>query len=177
MSDTANPYQSPETVAAPLKPLVDQGAITETMLIHLKNTSPWLRFVGILGFIGAGITVLWGILFLALGSIMGQIWSSIPGIETFSEISGDLGAFSGILVGLLITGAAALIFFPSLYVYRFGVKIRSYLRQGREQDLELAFGNNKSFWKFVGILYIIYLAIIPVTIVIAVIIAAASAIS
>jgi len=177
MSDTANPYQSPETVAAPLKPLVDQGTLTETMLTYLKNASPWLRFLGILGFIGTGFTVLWGISFLALGSIMGQVWSSIPGIDTFSEISGDLGAFSGVLIGLIIIGAAALIFFPSYFIYSFGTKIRSYLREGRERDLEIAFRNNKSFWKFVGILYIIYLAIIPVAIVIAVIAAAASAIS
>jgi hypothetical protein len=37
------------------------------------------------------------------------------------------------------------------------------MRTGAEQDLELAFKNNKSLWKFIGILAIIQLAIIPVT--------------
>jgi len=177
MSDIVNPYQSPETVAVPVTPLLTQGALTDTMLMYLKGASPWLKFIGILGFIGAGLTALWGIIFFAAGSAVGQFWSSIPGLESFNTFSNAAGAAFGILTGMLIIGAAALIFFPSLFLYRFGTKIHSYIRNGLDQDLEQAFKNNKSFWKFSGIICIVYLAIIPLSIIIAVIAAVASAVS
>jgi len=177
MSDAVNPYQSPETMADPVKPLLVQGAITETMLLFLKSTSPWLRFVGIIGFISAGLIALWGILLFALGSVMTQVWASMPGLETVSDLSSSLGAAFGFLTGMLILGAAVLFFVPSLFLYKSGTKIRSYIREGREQDLELALKNNKSYWKFVGIIYIIYLAILPLTIIISITVAVASALS
>ena len=177
MSDAVNPYQSPETMADPVKPLLVQGAITETMLVFLKSTSPWLRFIGIMGFVGAGLIAVWGILLLALGSVMAQVWASMPGLETVSDLSESMGAAFGILTGILIIGVAALFFVPSHFLYKSGTKIRSYIREGREQDLELALKNNKSYWKFVGIIYIVYLAIIPLTIIISITVAVASALS
>jgi len=182
MSDTVNPYQSPETAAAPAGPLTAQGALTETMLIYLKQASPWLRFIGIVGYIGAGFTALWGVVFFFLGSFAGRAWSSLKGFESFfnlsdGEISGGAGVALGIMMGLLIIGCAAIIFFPSRFAYRFGSKIRTYLREGRDQDLELAFKNNKSFWKFYGIICIIYLAFIPLVMIISIIAAVASALS
>ena len=68
-------------------------------------------------------------------------------------------------------GGAVLIFIPSLFIYRFGERIRSFLRTGIEQELELAFKNNKSLWKFLGIYCIIALASIPVMIIGGIIIA------
>jgi len=177
MSESTNPYQSPETVAVPVKPLVSQGELTETMLVFLKGASPWLRFLGILGFISAGLIALWGILFFALGTIMGRVWTSVPGFESFTDLNNTLGAAFGFLMGLAIIGIALLIFFPSLFTYRFGAKIRSYLRNGLDQDLEQAFKNNKSLWKYYGIICIIYLAFVPVALISSVIIAIVSAFS
>ena len=177
MSDTVNPYQSPSTVATPVKPLVAQGTLTETMLVYLKGASPWLRFIGILGFIGAGTIALWGVFFFAVGLISGGAWTQIPGIDTIADISGDLGGVFAVLTGLLTIGLAALAFFPARYTYRFGAKIRVYLREGREQDLELAFKNNKSLWKFLGIICIIQLAFIPLMIIGGIIVVAVVALS
>ena len=174
MSDSVNPYQSPEMTAAPVKPLAAQGALTETMLIYLKGASPWLRFVGILGFIGAALVALWGVIFVSFAPLVGRVWAEIPGMEEFSRVFGT--AFGGGMA-VLFVGIGVLIFFPSLFMYRFGEKIRSYLGTGVDQDLELAFKNNKSFWKFVGILHIIELAFIPLTIIGAVIAAVSMALT
>ena len=172
MSDAVNPYQSPVTAAVPLKPIVAQGTLTENMLIDLKGASPWLRFIGILGFISAGLTAVSGLISFAFVPLMNQLWDEIQGFET-------LGAAFGIIftggMAVLCLGAAVLIFFPSLFIYRFGQKIRSYLRTGTDQELEQAFRNNKSFWKFSGILCIIYLAFIPVMIIAGIIAALVSA--
>ena len=162
MSDAVNPYQSPETAAVPVRPLTDAGTLTETMLIYLKEASPWLRFVGILGFISSGLTVLWGTSFFAFIPLIRNAWDEVPGFEQFSAIMG--AAFGGSMA-VFSTGIGALCFFLSLFVYRFGEKIRIYLRTGMDQQLELAFKNNKSLWKLLGILCIIQLAFIPLAII------------
>ena len=177
MSDTVNPFKGPETVAAPLSPLTAQGTLTETMLKYLKNASPWLRFIGVLGFIGSGITVLWGIISMAFGSFTWRVLKEIPGFKPLSEISSTGGTALMLLTGLLTFGMAAIIFIPALFTYKFGSMIRSYLRTGADQDLELALKSNKSLWKFRGIIYIIYLAFVPLTVVIGIIVAVASALS
>jgi hypothetical protein len=161
MSDTSNPYQSPEASVNPVKPLIAQGTLTETMLMYLKQASPWLRFIGILGFIQCGFLALSALLSFIMAPF-GAVWSELgqmPEFEAFA--TGFAGVFGGIL-GIYMLGAAVLLFFPSYFIYNFGSKIRTYLRTGSDQDLEGALKNNKSLWKFSGILAIIGLAFIPV---------------
>ena len=172
MADAVNLYQSPETTAVPLKPLTAQGSLTETMLMYLRGASPWLRFLGILGFIGAGLTALSGLSFLAIVPLMEAILDDVSGFGSFNDI---FGAIFGGGMAVFFLGGGVLMFFPSLFIYRFGDKIRSYLRTGAEQDLELAFKNNKSLWKFAGIMSIIYLAFIPLMIIGAIIVGVVSA--
>ena len=174
MSDAENPYQSPEALAVPVKPLVSQGTLTETMLLYLKGASPWLRFVGVMGFVSAGLTAFWGLIFFAIVPLVGQIWDEIPGLEV---VGNALGMVFGGGIAVLCIGMGVLIFFPSLFIYRFGEKIRTYLRAGTEQELELAFKNNKSLWKFMGIVYIINLAFIPLLIIGSIIAAVVMAVS
>ena len=163
MTDPVNPYESPESAAVPEKPLASQGNLTENMLIYLKGTSPWLRFIGILGFITAGITALSGIIFLPLFPLMKDLLSEIPDLDSTLDVIFSV-VFGGSMAVFCIAGGVV-VFFPSLFLYRSGDKIRSYLRTGTDQDLELAFKNNKSFWKFIGILSIIELAFIPLFII------------
>jgi hypothetical protein len=174
MSDEVNPYQSPETAVVPEKPLAIQGTLTETMLVYLKGATPWLRFVSILGFANSGIVVLMGFSMMPFVSIINRAWAEIPGFESFDGVFGAI--FSGFMVVMLV-GAGLLLLLPSLYIFRFGEKIRSYLRTGADRELELAFQNNKSLWKFMGIICIIQLAFIPLLItggIIAVVISAFS---
>ena len=164
MSNIENPYQSPETTSIPLSTIPSQGNLTETMLVYLKGASPWLRFVGIMGFISTGIMVIWGIASIALLSIFSQLWYS-----SYDYFAPGAGMMIGSITGIAIIGSSALIFFPSLFIYRFGSKIKKYLESGNDIELEQAFKNNKSLWKFAGILIIVNIAIIPVMLIIAVI--------
>jgi len=65
----------------------------------------------------------------------------------------------GVWWGVFYIAMGVIIFIPSLFTYRFGEKIRGYSRTGADVDLELAFRNNKSLWKFYGILFILSIAI------------------
>ena len=156
MSDITNPYESPENPSVPEKPLEARSALTETMLNYLRGASPWLRFIGILGFITSGLMCLGGIIFMIV----------VFAASSFIDDVG--GALSG-LVGLIYVPMGVIYFFPARFTYKFGAKIRDYRFTNSDEDLELAFKNNKSLWKFYGILAIIALAFIPLSIILAIV--------
>jgi len=143
MSDgSENPYESPQAEINTVNPLSGR-VLTEDMVYYLKGASPWLRFIGIAGFICFGVMVL-GCLAMIIG-LQTFLSSEIPGFEVFSS--------SVVLLYTLMFGL--LIFFPSLFIFRTGRKIQKYLFTGSNGDLEAAFKNNKSLWTFVGVLTII----------------------
>ena len=171
MSDVVNPYQSPQAEAKPVgADLAPAGALTELMIRYLKEASPWLRFIGILGFIGCGIMALVGVVFMVLL----PLFTSFFNYTYFSGL-GNFGGLIGGAFGLIYIVIAAVFFFPSRFIYLFGTKIRTWLRSNAEHDLEASFRNNKSFWKFIGIVSIVNLAFIPVSVVIGIIAAVAVA--
>ncbi|MDR0731923.1 MAG: hypothetical protein LBF63_09655 [Treponema sp.] len=149
MSDTMNPWQSPNTEV-----VAEEGAprdvLTPLMLRYLKEASPWLRFLGVVGYIGAVLLVIIG-LFTSIALVIG-----LSGLST-----GFLGGFLGTFVGVLYLAGGVVAFFPARFTYKFGGKIRDYLLSNGSKDLEEAFRYNRALWKFSGILLIVYLAIIP----------------
>jgi hypothetical protein len=123
------------------------------MIRYLREASPWLRFLGILGFIGSGLMILGGFVFAAL-------------IILLSDLADEFGGIiGGSFIGVLYTVIGLLSFFPAKFCYAFGSKIRLYTQSNSEKDLEDAFKNNRSLWKFCGILAIVYLAIIPLALI------------
>ena len=164
MSDYENPYQSPETQIIPEASQSAGVELSVKMLNHLNETSPWLRFIGILGYIGCGIFVLIGFL-------------SSFGLFTLSESSNSnfFGGMTALALAVIYIPVGVLLFFPAHFIFTFGQKIRSYRFTNSIEDLEAAFQNNKSLWKFLGILSIIQLAIVPLIIIGAVIFGVISA--
>jgi len=155
MFDLDNQYNSPKTQIVPEKSQI-AGNLTEVMLRYLRETSPWLKLVGILGFIGCGFYILYGIIF-GIASV------------AFTNLIGDFANIPFWLLTPLSIAGAALIFFPSRFLYNFGSKISKYQYSNSDEDLEIAFKNNKSYWKFIGILLILSFAFIPVMIVISIV--------
>jgi hypothetical protein len=162
MSDNSNPYRSPEADINPARPLISQGVLTDLMVSYLKDASPWLRFIGVLGYIGCGFMAVAG-----AGLVISGAAEVLASERPMERVSSLLPGITPIVLGLVCL-------FPARFVYGFGAKIRNFLRSGAETDLELAFKNNKSLWKVCGILTIVYIAIIPVVVVIVVIAALSS---
>ena len=148
MSDSSNPYESPQAETGAIHTLSDR-VLTENMVFYLKGASPWLRFIGIVGFVLLGISALF-ILITAFG--MSSALINASGMEIFR--------FLGPGVVIIYIPFLALYFFPVLFVFRFGKRIKSYLYSGEREDLEEALKNNKSLWTFVGVLTIIFLGLI-----------------
>jgi len=153
MSDYEKLYNSPETQIIPDRKQI-AGGLTESMLQYLKEASPWLRFIGILGFIGSGLSVLFGIIISVFSSIVA------------SEITGTFGNAPVWLVMIFYIAVGAVAFFPARFTYNFGAMIKKYQFSNSDEDLETAFKNNKSLWKFNGIMAIIVLSLTPAMIII-----------
>jgi hypothetical protein len=167
MSDTVNPWQSPGAEVDAEKGAASRGLSVKTVR-YLKEAAPWLRFMGILSFIGCGLIVLGGIIVAIIMAVSAGI------AETFTTGLGIAGGLAGIAMGLLYVVIGALYFVPARFIYNFGAKLRNYTLSNAEQDLEDAFKNNKSYWKFCGILAIIALAFIPVVMIVSIVIAVIS---
>jgi hypothetical protein len=153
-----NPYQPLPESSIPPENGGDMDGISETARGYLQEAVPWLRFIGIVGFVGCGITALIGLIMLIATPM-------IPKTLT-NGVFNTLGPLSG----LLQMGGAVIGFLVMRFVYSFGTRLRNYLKTNSITELELAFKNNKSLWKFYGILTIVGLAIIPITIVITLIV-------
>ncbi|MDR2403693.1 MAG: hypothetical protein LBD78_06645 [Spirochaetaceae bacterium] len=166
MSDTIYPVQDQEKTSRPVQAAEPAGGIvakapvvlTNTMIQSLKGASPWLRFLGILTFIGCGVLAFAG-LFVMIISFLTE------------EIVEGIGGFGGVLIGLAYIAMGVLLIFPARFTYGFGARIRDFLLSNSGEDLALALKNNRSLWKFYGILSIVYLAIIPFAIVVICIVA------
>jgi len=141
MSD--NPYESPQAEANAENPLSGR-VLTEKMLFYLREASPWLRFVGITGFIVLGLVVIGILAVIVAGS-------------NFLENSFGIGSFTPLLFVAYLP-SLAIAFFHVYFTFRFGKKIQVYLQTGDFTDLEDAFKNNRSLWTLTGVLYIIGLA-------------------
>ena len=62
-------------------------------------------------------------------------------------------------MGLIYVLIGLLYFFPVFYLFKFSSKVRTALATKNTQELDAAFENLKSHYKFIGILMIITLSI------------------
>ncbi len=151
MSDITNPYKSTQSDFDEQKPVVPQGFFTGTMISYLKAASPWIKFMGIISFIGAGLMILSGIGMLAL----------LPVLQNEFINSSFLARSFSSLLGVVYLVIGIIYIFPAKYLYGFASKINLFLKTKDERAMELALANNTSFWKFNGILVIVSLAFVP----------------
>jgi len=131
---------SPSAPAAPMFADVSEGTV-----VALGKTRPWVRFLGIMALIGCVLMVLFGLAGLAMGIMTGG--GGLTGV--------GIGA-AALLAYLL---AAAFILPVGLYLNRFAKAIRGVQASRRAEDLERALLAQKSYWKYVGILTLVGIAL------------------
>lgn len=137
-----DPYSSPAShVQAPS--YSSQGAVSQGVLAQLAGTKPWVRLMAVLTFIGAGLMLL-GALGMGAAGILGGI--------------GDQGGKGvGVLAGMAIGYAffAFIYIYPAVKLWKYASHIGTLLSSGSMLDLEAALSQQRSFWKFLGIMVIV----------------------
>ncbi len=124
-----------ETSASSNRELVLEN---ETILCLLE-TSRWASVLSIMGFIGLGLLLIFGLL---VGTVMNNI--NTPVFSSFS--SGLVSAFYLLLAGIY--------FMPVLYLFRFASRMKFAIREMNQEALNDAFKNMKSLFRFLGMMTI-----------------------
>lgn len=143
-----NPYQATEQPGFNL---------TTNILDSLRQTRPWVLFIGILGIIGAVLMVFVAIGMMAFG-LLGQ-GGGAPGMP----------AGMGVGIGAVYLIMAFLYIAPSIYLIQYASHIKKLVASPSTASLEQALRAQKSFWRFVGICMLIVVALYGIILLVAVV--------
>jgi hypothetical protein len=130
------PPASPDALPAPA------AEITPGMVLALKQTRPWVLFLAIMGFIGSGCLFMLGLFMMAGSGFMRMIQPRGP-------LSGTVIVA---LIGVLYLVLSVVYLGAAVWLIRYSGAIRRMLTVDRTGGMEAALRNQKSFWKYAGIL-------------------------
>jgi len=150
------PDAKPETGSGNIGSVPADISLTTAAQQFLYQTGPWVRFMSVMIFISAGFMAL-----LGAGLILLSTGSRIPlGPRPFPMLPAGNSVFGSVYILIAILHAMA-----GFFLFRYANSIRI-LRMGRSaQTLEDALSNQKSFWRYVGIVTIIHVAMVVILIV------------
>jgi len=113
---------------------------------HLKETAVWGKFLSIVGFLYSGLIV--------AGAIFaGSMFSKLAGASG----TGNSGVVAGGTVAVMYSLIAGVVFFMSIYLFRFARKTLMALAANDQELLIESFRNLKIYFRFAGIITIIAL--------------------
>jgi hypothetical protein len=140
--------------------------ISPESLGYLNTTRKWTMFFAILGFIFLGLMLIIGLL---AGSLLSGLTSGLSGSSGMEGMEGAkaAGGIASVLVFIVILIFAVIYFFPLLYLLRFSKHTANAVANLDSNEMQLAFKNLKSYWKYIGILIIIVLALYLIIFIIA----------
>jgi Family of unknown function (DUF5362) len=126
--------------------------------MHLNETGMWARFLAITGFVFSGLIVL-------LALFASTMLESMMGSSSYS----GMGASEALTIAVVYIILAVIVFFMSLFLFRFGKGMKLAISQNDQEVLAKSFLNLKLYHRIAGILTVIYLVIIVFAIIIGVI--------
>ena len=119
--------------------------LTAEAISYLDEIRKWSNLFSIIGFIGIGLLVIFGIFAGSLFSSLGYPYSS--------------SNFPSVIIGVIYIVMAVIYIFPVYYLYKFSVFCKQAISQKDNETMTSAFKNLKSHFKFMGIMMIIILSI------------------
>jgi uncharacterized protein involved in cysteine biosynthesis len=125
-----------------------EGRVTPLMGQYAVQMKPWIRFISVLTFICSGLMIIVGLAVALIGTLAGAIARETPGAMGLGLIG---GAFLGgiyMLIGLVYLA-------PAVFLNRTASAIKRMQTGDPTSALEDVLKNQKSFWRFVGILTLV----------------------
>ena len=151
---STDPYLTPS--AGPQPPGHNATPISQEVMRQLAGTKPWVRFISVLMFVGAGFMLLGA---LALGLAGGTIFGSMASTGNGPKFSGPMGAGIGLAIAFFYGLFALLYIYPALKLWKYANRIGDLANSGRSHDLEAALNEQRAFWKFIGIMILAVFAL------------------
>lgn len=127
-------------------PKNDGMVVDDHGINNLESIGKWARFLGIVGFIGLGLMIIFAIIALANAGSQPRYYGFGYGVDLQQQL---------ILAGIVYIVAAVIGFFPTRFLYNFGNEALAACASRNTQDLNRALDNLRSYFTFVGVLTII----------------------
>lgn len=118
--------------------------LTDQAKKYLLEASKWANFIAIVGFIAIGLLI---IMSFSIGSIM----ANLP--------EGSLGGLSPKFFSFFYLIAAGIYFIPVFFLFQFGQKTKQAILENDHNLLTFGLKKLRSHYKFVGILFIIFISL------------------
>jgi hypothetical protein len=139
-----------ETTENQLEPTAEpQIILSEEAQYYLQKAGQWAYFLGVVGFVLAGILVL---VSLFIGSIFSMMSKFQPQATPYPAAMGSFLSFIYVLI-------AVFYFFFSLYMYQFGSRIKNGILYSNSAEVTIALAKLKSFFKLWGISTIVIISL------------------
>ena len=152
-----DPYASPVTDPYGMT-YASNNAVSAAAVQQLQATKPWVRFISVMVFIGAGFMLLAAAGMLIAGSLAGASMGSRGG-------SGALTAGMSMGIAVVYGLLSFLYIYPGLKLWKYASAIGALLQSGSESDLVDALNQQRAFWRFTGIVMIVLLGLYALLIV------------
>jgi hypothetical protein len=155
MDASPNPYSPPsaDIVARVDTAMAGEGHMVSTTVVELlRRTKTWVRVVGVVMWLGVGLMVL-----AALG--MGVV-SLTMGAAGGADAAAPFGS-SGMMLGLTLMYLvlAGVYVMPATKLWNYGSRIDDLLHSRSNADLEAALDAQRGFWTFVGVAFLVMIAL------------------
>ena len=148
MANPFEPYKAPTAVDT--EPLASaQAAVSDVVLDLLVKTRPWVKLMAVLAFVFLGLSVVVGLVIS-----VGRLRSA----TTFIPVA---------VMGLVYTPAG-------LFLWRYAGSIGQLRAGGGQAALETAMRYQKSFWKYLGIVACVMIALQGLAVVVGIVTGLAS---
>jgi len=145
-----NPYAAPASNVASGSGLL--GSVPVPVISELAGTKPWVRFISVLMWIGCSVMILFVVLNLVMG-LMGASALAKSG-------NGGLGVTFMIAMTFGYGISAMLIIYPTLKLSKYASNISRLADSHSYSDLIAALREQRRFWKFYGIIILVYLSLL-----------------
>ena len=145
-----DPYSSPAAPVFPSSP-PSETALVQGVLKQLAGTKPWVRFISVLMFIGAGLLLIVAVVMLFVGGTIFQ--------------NANLGAYgAGMGIGMAVAYAlfAFIYVYPALKLWKYASRIGGLLLSNSLLDLDDVLNEQRAFWKFIGVMMLLMLILYAV---------------
>lgn len=147
----------------------ERDAIPHGVVDALVKTRPWVLLLGIVTLLGCALMVMAGLFMMLLGGISGL--GGLGGL-------GDMGALSvagGMALGAVYLVFAVIYLIPAIHLIRYSSAIKRMSSDPTGDSVEQALKHQLSFWRFVGIATVAIMGLYVVIILVALVMAIASA--
>lgn len=152
-SGAVNPYASPSSpIGGGVGTPVAAGAVPPAIVAELSGTKPWVRLISVLMWIGCVLML------LGIGL---NLFGGVIGVNALAQ-KGEGAAGMAVLLAMLVGGGltALLVLYPTLKLTKYASNISRLARSQSYTDLAAALREQRRFWKFYGILILIYLFVV-----------------